>query len=100
MRRMAEIKLLEFIVSIKYYMKSKARALTAAMLCNLLSIEDPTIVKNSAANFDIYLQNFFAYVYQLFQPETNALLEIDNDCTFIDSEKVINRLNKGSDDTV
>lgn len=88
MRRVAEMKLLEFIVSIKYYMKSKARALTAAMLCNLLVIEDPTIVKNSAANFDIYLQNFFAYVHRLFKQETNSLLEIDNDCTFIDSERV------------
>lgn len=61
MRRLSEIKLMEFLVSIKYYLKTQPRALMLAYLCNIA--HPPTNTQFNEVKtwnlYDVYLQHFF-----------------------------------------
>lgn len=63
MRRVAEIKLLEFAVSLRYYCPMNTKALNCAMVCNLIICEDlKSKRKGSTTDFDPFFQNFYLYV--------------------------------------
>lgn len=67
MRRLAESKLLEFLVSLKSNLKNWPRAYICAYLCNLIISKDLSrkdqedLIDDTRA--DIYVQNYFIYAY-------------------------------------
>lgn len=65
-RRLAEVKLLEFIISIKYYTKFWMKAETFCVLMDVMRfipMFDQTDMYNYRA--DYYAQNFFFQVYKV-----------------------------------
>lgn len=65
LRRTCELKLFEFLVSLRYYIKSQSRATMFALLCNITSFPSSSANENSFVyNFDVYVQNYFFYVFQ------------------------------------
>lgn len=63
LRRLAEIKMIEFISSLKYYMKIWTRAKVFANLAGMLQMSDAMSTDGSTHSSDIYLQEFFFYSY-------------------------------------
>ena len=55
LRRLAEIKVIEFVCSLKYYMKIWSRAKLFAVLAGLLQTGDPMSTDSSTHSADIYL---------------------------------------------
>lgn len=55
-RRLAELKTLEFLSSLKYYSSVYPKAYVCALVCNLISTR-------GKGQFNIYLQNYFLFVY-------------------------------------
>ena len=66
-RRLAEVKLLEFIISIKYYSKFWVKVETFCYLMDVMKYQ-PTFEFNDSGNykFDLYTQNFFFSVFKVF----------------------------------
>ena len=54
-RRLAELKTLEFLSSLKYYSEVFPRAYVCSLMCNL-------IVTHKFGMFNIFLQNYFLFV--------------------------------------
>lgn len=72
MRRIAELKMLEFVISLRTYASQRTMALTCAMLCNLVQCDDSRSKrKGSPTDFDIYFQNFFLYILRELEEVTN-----------------------------
>lgn len=70
MRRVAELKLLEFLVSLRYYCPTNTQALNCAMICNVIICEDvKSKRKGSTTDFDIYFLNFYLYVLSEIQDQ-------------------------------
>ena len=75
LRRTAELKLFEFLISLRYYMKTYSRAITFALLCGI-SIYPPQTGENyQVYKFDVYLQNFFLYAFGRLVQYQNHFLE-------------------------
>lgn len=55
-KRLAELKALEFLSSLKYYAEVFPRAYVCALMCNL-------VVTENFGMFNLYLQNFFLFVF-------------------------------------
>ena len=102
MRRISELKLLEFIASLKYYVGFWPRAIIFARLCGIMG----SIEKNGSSNnncdlerlgindYDIYTQHFFFWVYkQIFSKSQEAFSESPSGNTWLDA-KNIPKLNK------
>ena len=66
LRRLAEIKLIEFLSSIKYYMKSEPRAKVFALLAGMLQRGETMSTDASTHSCDVYLQEHYLYAYSLF----------------------------------
>ena len=67
LRRVAEIKLLEFLVSIRYYLKTWTRASNFSLLCNISAYPVPPGDTQQIYKFDIYMQNYFFYIFGKFK---------------------------------
>ena len=79
LRRLAEIKVIEFISSLKYYMKLWPRAKVFANLSGMLQTGDSMHTDSSTHSSDIYLQEFFFFIYSSFmrlkdQPSASSTL--------------------------
>ncbi len=64
LRRISEIKIFEFLVSLRYYVKSQSRAALCAMLINIATF--PVLSQsdfNFNYKFDIYLQHYFLFAF-------------------------------------
>ena len=66
MRRIAELKLIEFLSSLKYYIPIWARAKTFAQLSGLLRITDSMETDSDQFSADIFLQDYFLTAFSLF----------------------------------
>ena len=86
-RRLAEIKLLEFLISLKYYAKIWPRALTFANLCNIIPYTKPP-QENFPYNFDLYVQEYFFYCYSKVTGEKEFILEHGEGQTYLKKEKL------------
>ena len=64
LRRIAEIKLFEFLVSLKYYQKDYQRARVLAHLCNISRLPKFQNEFVPQEGQDIYLQYFFLFVFK------------------------------------
>lgn len=77
LRRLAEIKLFEFLVSLRFYIKQQPRAAMFALFCNITSF--PANISNSEPyfnyKFDIYLLNFFLFTFKKFHEDVREFVE-------------------------
>ena len=90
-RRLAEQKLLELLISLRYYQSKWPRA---ELFCNLAKLSPFAKIKkegNFAASVDIYTENYFFFIFKtLYNP--NDIIENENGNSFIKIETVENIL--------
>ncbi|CAI2376513.1 unnamed protein product [Moneuplotes crassus] len=67
LRRLAEVKLIEFISSLKYYTKIWPRAKVFAKLSGMLQYSEPVETDANSHSCDIYMQEFFYFAYSCFK---------------------------------
>ena len=84
---MAELKLLEFLVSLKYYYKLWPRALLFANFLNISQYSKATPEPNFSYDFDIYLLEFFLNSFSKLMEISNAFEETQDGVTIISREK-------------
>jgi hypothetical protein len=82
LRRLAEVKLIEFISSLKYYTKIWPRAKVFAKLTGMLQYSEPIETDANAHSCDIFMQEFFYYAYMTFSDfreteEGNTYVKLD-----------------------
>lgn len=90
MRRTAELKLLEFLVSLKYYVKIWPRAQTFAKMCNIIGVgksRDPQDVVNTY-EYDIYLQNFVIFAFERIVADPASLIDHSEGTTWVIKERL------------
>jgi hypothetical protein len=74
MRRIAELKLLELIISLRNFAPHKSMALTCSMLLNLVTCDETRSKRRgSPSDFDIYFQNFFIYILRELEEMSNNI---------------------------
>lgn len=90
LRRIAEIKLFEFLVSLKYYIKLWPRALMFANLCNITSTSKPQITPepSMSSTYDVYVQNYFLFCFQRIYKEATFIVDSPDGFGFLLREKV------------
>lgn len=88
LRRMAEIKLLEFLVSLKYYYKLWPRALLFANLIGVAQHTRSIAEPNFSYDFDIFLQDFFFYSYSKIIEYNDSFEENQDGQTLISKDKL------------
>jgi len=66
LRRLAEVKLIEFISSLKYYTKIWPRAKVFAKLTGMLQYSEPIDTDASSHSWDIFMQEFYYFAYSCF----------------------------------
>ena len=74
LRRLAEIKLIEFLCSLKYYIAIWPRAKTFAQLCGLLRIGETMETDVNKYTSDIFLQDFFLTAYKVIHLNSEGLI--------------------------
>lgn len=84
---MAELKLLEFLVSLKYYYKLWPRALLLANFLNISQYSKAIPEPNFSYDFDIYLLEFFLNSFAKLMEMSNAFEETQDGVTIISREK-------------
>jgi hypothetical protein len=85
LRRLAEIRLLEFTTSLKFFCRSKTKALNCALLCNFATAEDSRVKRASPlTDFDLYIQNYFMYISRLVEDTAGPILPSDDDTNYIE----------------
>lgn len=85
---MAELKLLEFLVSLKYYSKQSPRALLLANLCNIIPYAKP-LQESFPYNFDLYTQEYFFYIFsKIIIGEASSIIEYNDTQTLLKNEKL------------
>jgi len=92
-RKMTEYKLVEFIISLRYYVDIWLRAKLMAQLLGFLrpSKDDIKSLKFGSSNspdaqpiaIDIYLQEFFLYAYSVIMQDKDQLLETKEGHTYV-----------------
>lgn len=85
-RRIAEIKLFEFLISLKYYSKIWPRAILFANICNIIPYSKGT-QENFPYNFDCFAQEYFFYCYLQLLKDNSAIVEHNDGQTYIKKEK-------------
>ncbi|KAL4466811.1 hypothetical protein ABPG74_010408 [Tetrahymena malaccensis] len=75
-RRLAEIRLFEFLISLRYYMKNHTRAMTFALLCNVSQLSGSS-GDNFTFKFDIYIQYFFLFAFKRLNELKKHFIEQD-----------------------
>lgn len=70
LRRIAEVKLLEFVVSLRFYVKSNTRALTFAKLLGVIPIstninEGSSLESQLAFKLDENMMNYYLHCFQV-----------------------------------
>ena len=74
LRRLAEVKLIEFISSLKYYTKIWPRAKVFAKLSGMLQFSEPIETDASGHSCDIFMQEFFYFAYSCLNGIVSPLL--------------------------
>lgn len=72
LRRLAEVKLIEFISSLKYYTKIWPRAKVFAKLSGMLQYSEPIETDSSGHSCDIFMQEFFYFAYSCLNVSGNT----------------------------
>jgi len=90
LRRTAEMKMLEFGVSLKYYLKTWQRAATFANICNISNIKLDGSGPNSAgmSEFDIYAQNFYLYAFTKVTGEATNIYDNSDGSSYLIKDKI------------
>jgi len=89
LRRIAEIKLLEFLVSLKYYSKVWSRATIFTNLAGISSYIKGTLNEpNFSYDFDAYVQEYFFFIYSKISSENMHIFDHIEGQTFIPKEKL------------
>ena len=76
LRRLAEVKLIEFISSLKYYTKIWPRAKVFAKLTGMLQYSEPIETDANSHSCDIYMQEFFYFAYSWLNVKGNTQVSI------------------------
>jgi hypothetical protein len=79
--RTAPLKLLEFLSSLKFYAQKWQRAYLCSLVCNLIRRKDLGI-------YDIYLQNYYLFIYAKFSALRDFQVDDQDGSTFLPSDKV------------
>ena len=88
LRRIAEIKLLEFLVSLKYYSKVWSRATIFTNLAGISSYIKGTNEPNLSYDFDAYVQEYFFFIYSKISSENMHIIDHAEGQTFMPKEKL------------
>lgn len=75
LRRIAELKLFEFLISLRYYSKSYPRATQFAYLANILHYPVPVGEHAYIYKYDVYAQMFYFYVLKRLLLEGSQIVE-------------------------
>jgi len=81
------MKLLEFLVSLKYYLKTWQRAATFANLCNISSIKIDSTV-GTFPEFDIYAQNFFLFAFTKVSSQVSNIYDNSDGVSYLIKDRV------------
>ncbi len=89
LRRLAEIKVIELLTSLKYYLAIWPRAKTFAQLAGFLRFGDMYTMETDTnnASTDIYLQDYYLTCFSLCHKERSALIESAEGNTYFLAEK-------------
>jgi len=87
LRRLVEMKVIEFLSSLKYYSRIWPRAKTMAQLLGIIHFGESSNTDANVHSCDIYMQEFFFFVYSQIMKSKDALVEHNEEQTFILSEK-------------
>ena len=79
--RLAALKLLEFLASLKFYADKWRRAYYCALLCNLIRRKESTV-------YDYYLQNYFLFAYSRISTLREFYVETPEGYTFIQFDRL------------
>ena len=84
------MKLLEFSVSLKYYIKSWQRATTFANVCNIsnIKLDSNGVSPSTFPEFDIYAQNFFLFIYSKITADISSIYDHPDGNSYLLKEKV------------
>lgn len=90
LRRTAEIKLLEFLVSLKYYSKMWPRAALFSNFCGISAYLRPSASPepNFSYDFDAYLLEYFLHIFAKTSQESFGVLEQSDGQTVFPREKL------------
>lgn len=96
LRRLAEIKVIELLTSLKYYLAIWPRAKTFAQLTGFLRFGDSYVMETDTNNSstDIYLQDYYLTCFNLCRKDKDALFESTEGNTYLhaDKEPIISNL--------
>lgn len=86
-RRLAQVKVLEFIISLKYYSKFWVKAETFCILMDVMKFL-PTFDQTDSYNYkiDYYVQNYFFQIYRL----VSLFDQVENDdgVVYVETKKI------------
>jgi hypothetical protein len=87
---MAELKMLEFLVSLRYYIKHWQRAMTFANLCQITNLKfEPNFTKITIMEeFDTYVQYFFLHAFSKIHSQNEFLYDHSDGITYLLKEKI------------
>lgn len=81
--------MLEFGVSLKYYLKTWQRAATFANMCNISSIKLDTGINSAGMpEFDIYAQNFYLYAFTKVTGDPTNLYDNSDGASYLIKDKI------------
>ena len=81
--------MLELVTSVRFYCRSKTRALSCALLCGMATAEDGRAIRVcSYTDFDLYLQNYFVHIYQLIDSHSAPNMSEDDETSYLELNKV------------
>ncbi|EGR27670.1 hypothetical protein IMG5_191360 [Ichthyophthirius multifiliis] len=72
-RKIAEGKIFELLVSLRFYIKNQTRALYFSLLCNLTKYYYNS--NENSNKFDIFAQNFFFFTFKIIMKYKNNIIE-------------------------
>ncbi|CDW81151.1 UNKNOWN [Stylonychia lemnae] len=97
LRRLAELKIIETLTSLKYYVDIWPRAKSFAQLMNIVKPsksqnqsasrktqqQSYALIELSMPNIDIYFQEFFLYAYSMLQQDKDHFIESKDGITYV-----------------
>ena len=87
LRRTAELSIIDFITSLKYYAKLWPRAKMFACLCGMLKFGDTMETELSTSSCDIFVQEYYFYLLSLFYSDRTGWVESPDGVTYVRFDK-------------
>ena len=87
LRRTAELSIIDFVTSLKYYAKLWPRAKMFACLCGMLKFGETMETELSTSSCDIFVQEYYFYLFSLFYSDRTGWVESPDGVTYVRFDK-------------